>query len=414
MKKIIFSFLSLFLITVIQAQQVFDTVYVQAGYSHQSYYSLSNDEVANIDNSDWDLAFESTPFGVAIRINGQIGTELFAYPDGDTSDWADLTDTTGLSSWSQLYDSDNSWAVGAFNQNADTSSMFDYGWGVYNPVTHHVIGDSIFVIKLSDNTYKKILIESMILNVYTFRYADLDNTNDTTVSFSKSSYSEKNFGYYSIQNEEEIDREPASDTWDIIFTKYVGTYLPGIYYPVTGGLANKGVTSAQADDVTVEDAIWSDYTMEDTISIIGWDWKSLNFTTLLYEIAENRCYFITDVEGNIWKLTFTSFSGSATGEITFTKEQVGTVGINEISHVKEFTLYPNPSTNGRVNIHFNNTSSKVFTTITDLSGKRVFAENFYNQGDQIQQLDVSALKKGLYIISIENESSRMSKKLIIK
>jgi hypothetical protein len=416
MKNFILTFLTIISLNSLIAQPVYDTVYVQEGYTHQSYYSFANDEVANIINNDWDIALEMGGFGVAIRINGQLGTELYTYPDGDTADWATL-DTAGLASWTQSYDSDQNWELGAFNQGADTSSFVDFGWGYYNTTTHVVSGDSLFVIKLSNGDYKKVWIMNMNpnpgFNEYNFKYADIDGSNEVMVEYEKSNYAGKNFGYYSLQNEEEVDREPASDTWDIVFTKY-GSLAPGAYYNVTGGLTNKNVWTAQADEVDVESAVWSDYLFNDTISTIGYDWKTLNFQTFEYEVAEDRCYFIEDVDGNIWKVVFTAFGGSSNGMIAFTKEQVGTVGINEVEDEVAFVLYPNPATDGQVNIKFNNESSSVLTTITDLNGRQVLAEQFNTPGEQIQQLDVAHLSPGLYIISIENKASKISKKLIIK
>lgn len=414
MKKIILSFLILIAFTSLQAQQIYDTVYVGAGYTNQSYYSLANDEVANIVNDDWDLAFETGIFGVSIRINGQSGTELYPYPDGDTSSWATV-DTASVATWAQAYDSDSYWEEGAFNRGADTSNLLDFGWGYYNSTTHIVSGDSLFVIKLSNGDYKKVWIQTMdpFSNLYTFKYADIDGSNEVEVEYNKDTYDGKNFGYYSLQNEEEVDREPASDTWDIVFTKY-GSLAPGAYYNVTGGLTNKAVTSAQADDVDVDDAIWSDYIMNDTISTIGYDWKTLNFSTFLYEVTEDQAFFISDLDSNMWKIVFTAFGGSSDGMIAFTKEQVGTVGIDEQTKLTAFTLYPNPTTTGNITIKFNNTSSSSTTTITDLSGKQVYSERITFQGEQTQEINVSNLSTGMYIISIANESSRISKKLIIK
>lgn len=414
MKKIILSFLILIAFTSLQAQQIYDTVYVGAGYTNQSYYSLANDEVANIVNDDWDLAFETGIFGVSIRINGQSGTELYPYPDGDTSSWATV-DTASVATWAQAYDSDSYWEEGAFNRGADTSNLLDFGWGYYNSTTHIVSGDSLFVIKLSNGDYKKVWIQTMdpFSNLYTFKYADIDGSNEVEVEYNKDTYDGKNFGYYSLQNEEEVDREPASDTWDIVFTKY-GSLAPGAYYNVTGGLTNKAVTSAQADDVDVDDAIWSDYIMNDTISTIGYDWKTLNFSTFLYEVTEDQAFFISDLDTNMWKIVFTAFGGSSDGMIAFTKEQVGTVGIDEQTKLTAFTLYPNPTTTGNITIKFNNTSSSSTTTITDLSGKQVYSERITFQGEQTQEINVSNLSTGMYIISIANESSRISKKLIIK
>jgi hypothetical protein len=417
MKKILLSALTLVSSFALIAQQVTDTVYIGESYADQSYYSLSNDEVANISNLDWDLAFETAVFGVSIRINGQMGTELYKYPNGDTSDWASI-DTTGLSTWEQYHNSDNYWEYGAFNEGADTSDFFDYGWGNYNPFTHIVVGDSLYILKLSNGDFKKIWIVYMNpnqgINEYNFKYADIDGENEVEVTIEKDLYATKNFSYYSIQNEEQLDREPDSDTWDIVFTKYIAILEGGTPYPVTGGLTNEQVWSAQADDVDIASASWSDYLFSDTISIIGSDWKSFDLTTFSWVLAEDRCYFVQDVDENIWKIVFTGFGGSSTGLIEFTKEQVGTVGVNEVDNSTEFVLYPNPSTDGNVNIRFNNTSSSILTTIVDLSGKQVFAEQYFNQGEQIQQIDVSSFAKGLYIISIENDRSKISKKLIIK
>lgn len=418
MKKFILSFVAIFALFQLNAQQVDDEVSLGANYAYQSYYSLSDGEVANVINDDWDLAFETGYFGVSIRINSQNGIQLYMYENGDTSDWATM-DTTDISSWTQYYDSINYWGDGAFNRGVDTSETFDFGWGIYNPFTHNVVGDSLFVIQLSDLSYRKIWIESMIIsgdsiNEYLFKYANLDGTDEISVVFDKLAYSDKLFAYYSIQNEEVIDREPLADSWDIVFTKYWDFVFGQGYYGVTGVLINNNVENSQADDVDVDLANWSDYPMSDTISIMGWDWKFFNFNAGDYEIIEDRCYFIKDLDGIVWKLIFTDFIGLATGEIYFTKEEVGVVGVDEFNNITDFAVYPNPATNGFVTVQFINPASSVLTRITDLSGKEVFAERFSSQGEQTQQINVSTLSTGLYILSIENETSRVSKKLIIK
>ena len=89
-----------------------------AGYSNQSFYSFENGEVANVDNTNWDIAFSVSGMGSAVRINGGYGMELFTYPNGDLNDWSTL-DTSGMSSWTSQINSDESWSLGAFDQNAD-------------------------------------------------------------------------------------------------------------------------------------------------------------------------------------------------------------------------------------------------------------------------------------------------------
>jgi hypothetical protein len=413
MKNISLFIIAAFYTLTISAQQVDDFVFLEENYVQQSYYSMSNGEVANVDNTNWDLAFDANPFGVSIRINGQMGTKLFSYTDGDTADWSNI-DTVGIGTWPQQFDSDILWEDGAFNRSIDGSNEFDYGWGIYNPITHKVTGDSLYVIKLSDGNYKKIWIEDMALGVYHFKYADLDGGNETSVAMTKSDYADKNYGYYSIINEEEIDREPNSDTWDIVFTKYIGLFDPETYWSLTGAMHNNNVTSAMADGVDVGDALWSDYTMSDTISTIGWDWKIFNMTLFIYEMVEDRCYFVKDQSGVVWKLIFTGFIGATTGEVAFTVEEVGFIlGLDEIEIQSDFTIYPNPLRQGNLRIEMLNTSSDTYVNIIDLSGKQVFSSKFNKQGNQIEQLDLSHLNSGLYIISMISNQGKVSKKLIV-
>ena len=166
-RKLLLTITSLMLGVYVSAQGVYDTVSIFTGYAHQSYYSLNAGEIANIDNSDWDIAFDASGYGSTIRINGAIGTELYKYPDGDTSDWATL-DTAGISSWPMVYDSDTTWAGGAFNT-GKTSNPMDLGWGIYSTITHHVLGDSLFVIKLNNGSMKKLQIENLQNFCCTFR-----------------------------------------------------------------------------------------------------------------------------------------------------------------------------------------------------------------------------------------------------
>jgi hypothetical protein len=68
------------LISFTYSAQVYDSVFLQSGYTNQSYYNLNSGEVANVDNENWDLAFSLSAYGSSIRINGKTGTELYVYP----------------------------------------------------------------------------------------------------------------------------------------------------------------------------------------------------------------------------------------------------------------------------------------------------------------------------------------------
>ena len=285
------------------AQQVTDTVSLSAGYANQKWYSLQNDEQGTAPKNNWDIAFECAQYGTSILINSPTGTRLWVAANTDTSQWSTL-DTTGMAAtWPAKYNSDTSWYFGAFSQ--PQTNQFDLGWGIYNPITHFVDGDSLYVLKLANSAYRKVWIKQLASGTFTFRYATLDNSFDTTVSLVKSDFAGDLFAYYSLQNNGEADREPNASTWDLSFQQYTA-FLP-TPYGVTGVLANNGVLVAQANPVDVNTAQWTDYAYTTPIKQIGNEWKTQKMPTLQNHIAERTQYFLKHVNGNIWKFIFTGF-----------------------------------------------------------------------------------------------------------
>ena len=127
------------------------------GYENQSFYSMANGEIVNTQNNNWDIAFSTDAFSSTIRINDGKGVELYTYPLGDTSAWNTFDNNSINILVNPMYNSDTSWELGAFDVN--TTNGMDYGWGVYNLATHHIIGDSLFIIKTVDGNWKKLWLE---------------------------------------------------------------------------------------------------------------------------------------------------------------------------------------------------------------------------------------------------------------
>ncbi len=411
MKKTILSILSICGLVSLQAQQVSDMISLGAGYTNSVFYSLGNGEVSNVTNEDWDIAFNTSLMGVDIRINGGKGVELYTYPNGDTSDFATV-DTAGITSWVQNYNSSESWDVGAFNAGAN-GGAFDYGWGVYNTVSHYVTGDSVFVIKTLSGDYKKIWIESLASGNYNYKYANLDNTGMVSETIQLSSYSTKNYFYYSLDNGAIIDREPAKSDWDFVATKYMAPQPQGGYYPSTGILMNRGLKTREARSTDVTIASWSNFPEEEAIDVIGFDWKSFNTNTFTYYIETDLSYFVTDKAGNIWQIIFTGFGGSANGNIDFTKEMISAVSIEENFGIN-LGIYPNPAS-GQVTLLYDNLNEDLATiTIHDLQGKMVYSSQFSGEGFNKQILDVSFLNSGIYNVLITTKNRVGSQKLVIQ
>ncbi|RFC55927.1 T9SS type A sorting domain-containing protein [Brumimicrobium aurantiacum] len=396
--------------------QTDDTVSIGAGYTNETWYSLENGVQGTATAADWDLSFDLTGFGTSIRVNNGFGTTLYAYPNGDINDWASV-DTAGLSTWNPVYNSESSWFVGALDQNVNTNDPWDVGWGVYDQNTHVISGDSIFIIKLMDQSYRKLRIDDMTSGTYNFTFANLDGTNEVQGAVTKSDYTDKLFGYYSIQNETALDYEPVTlDQWDLYFGKYTG-FVPTAYN-VTGILAGPTTQVVQVDGVTDVAAFndWGSQTFTDDISTIGSDWKEFEFASMSYVIADDVVYFAKTAAGTIWKIVPTEFGGSADGNFIFTKEKMSTVSLDENGIQKaEVLVYPNPATNN-VSIILNNLSAQnAKVQIVGTDGKLMFSKEYVGASNfEVKNISVDSFETGVYIVNIVSGNESMTQKLVIK
>jgi hypothetical protein len=326
------------------AQSVADSVAVGAQYRDQIFYSLEHGVARTEALAGWDIAFELTGYTASILTNGGAGVELYQVPGKTVDNWAGALDTTGLSGWSRYDNSTATWSSGAFNMGHDASTG-DFGWGEYNMVTHVVSGTALYVIRLVDGSWRKIMIEGLTSGTYTFRTANLDGSSEKSGAVSKSSYVGKHFAYYSLVNDAALDREPNVDQWDLLFGKYVTMLDAGngtIPYGVTGVLANSGVQVAEVKsaNAAAEPAPSDSAAYTDSTARIGYDWKS--FTGSSYVVSDSVVYFVKSVGGGLYRLRFTGFSGSSTGVFRFEKTQLAVASVKrEDAVVARFAIYPN-------------------------------------------------------------------------
>ena len=412
--KIILTY-SLTLLFVYSYSQSSDSVTLNPSYTHQSFYNLNDGEIANIDNTNWDLAFSSSGYGSAIRINAQAGVELYVYPNGDINDWNSV-DISNINNWSSIMNSDTTWTIGAFNSTSVPTNSLDLGWGVYSTITHHITGDSLHIIKLSNGDYKKLQMIKLSSGVYDFKYANIDGSDEVTTNVSKSNYTSKNFGYYSLTNETELDREPDSDSWHILFTKYVSEIYPGTNYAVTGVLTNKNIEVAKAENVDVSNANYNSYSFSSQINTIGYNWKSYNMSSFSYDIVDSLCFFIKDDFGSIWKLQLTGFEGSSSGKINFNTENILSASDN-IANENIFAIYPNPTTSKEIKIIYDldySTGSLHKVEFFDMNGKLVKSLELANYGFIERNVNLYDLKSGVYFVSLITNEKSFQQKLIIQ
>ena len=402
----------------VSAQAVNDVVSIGATYTDQVWYSLQNDEQGTAPKNNWDLAFDVSTMGSTVLINSVTGTTLWKYPKNDTAGWASI-DTNGLSTWHAHWNSDTSWTYGAIGRYANPANPFDFDWGVYDLTTHSVIGDSLYIVQLANGDFKKLWIQSIVGTIISFKYANLDGSSTQYATFDKSLYPGKNFGYYSLQSNTSSDREPVSNNWDLLFTQHTA-FVP-IPYTVTGVLTNKGVQVAKRDNDAnyLTDNTYSTASFNIAINTMGHDWK--RFTGTSYAVQDSLLYFVKCKNGDIWKLIFTGFEGSSTGNYLFSREKLLTASAvpqTNASASNSLVLYPNPATTSSLNIVYDLATAQTSASLNifDVTGKAVYTTAALGAaGLHVFNLPANLqLQSGMYIVTLSSENYTNKQTLIIQ
>ncbi len=319
------------------------TVSTGAGYADEVYYDLETGTAVKSPLNSWDIGFQVTGFASSIITNGGNNVQLYAVPEKAAKDFGSAVDTAGLSAgWTPWYNSTGTWDMGAFTMDADPGNG-DFGWGTYSMINHTVSGTTLYVIVLPNGTAKQIVISGLASGVYTFKYADLDGSNQMTATLDKKTAAGKNFLYYSIGNGTIVDREPQTEAWDLLFGKYIDFAGPNldIPYGVTGVRSNAGVLVADVTTATpATEPAPAEEAYSDVINTIGYDWKS--FSGGSYVIRPDQVFFVRTRESAIYRVIFTGFGGSATGNFDFTSQALGVSSVeSEGAVAASLAIYPN-------------------------------------------------------------------------
>jgi hypothetical protein len=271
-------------------------------YQRQVYFDLlGNDEAASNVISDWDLSFESASGGWLIRLNSS--KFMLAGNSFDTDFSAELNPADLDMVFDKSDGNPDSTAIGAWYELMEDTAhslkhvyLLDRGKDENNKVLGH----------------KKVQFDIQGEN-FVMRYANPDNSGDTTVIISRDP--SMDLVYYSFATGlKEI--APLPDQWSLHFTKYT-TMLQtdeGEDYPylVTGVLLNPNGSVAVRDtlheftDITRENALELDFTSQ--ADVIGYDWKYYNFDAGVYTIVPDMHYVIRDRDGFFYKLRFIDFN----------------------------------------------------------------------------------------------------------
>lgn len=287
-----------------------------SSYINQVYFQFSTEKTATSDFRKWDLAFESSTSGYHVWING--GNMAMAALAGTSVSFDDVKTVTGVV-----------WKLDVPSWNPDSTAIGK--WTVNTDTAH---ATCVYLIdrgsEFGADRYWKVQFRTVNDSSYTFRYARLNGSSNYTKTISKNS--EHNYILFSFDdNGKVVNQEPEKPEWDVLFTRYraiITTVPPGypspMPYPVEGVLLNPANTSAVRDSVKAYSEIDIDYVktlkFETNRDVIGYTWKSINFTNPLadYTVKSYYSYILKDSRGVYWKFRFLDFY-NAQGERGYPK-----------------------------------------------------------------------------------------------
>jgi hypothetical protein len=408
-------------------------VSIGAGYADQVWFSLDDEKVTTKTNSDWDLYFHCGGYDAGIGINGGNTVELYLVKnsDADSFDDPEFADTTGFSAdvneekWQRVHNSNEKWTVGAFNLGNDGygDGSGDYGWGYYDPATHFIVGDYMFLIKLPEGDFKKISIDGLQAGKFIFRHANLDGTDEQEVEVKKGDANGRLLAYYSFENGVSYDREPEWAEWDITFHRYIdqidagGFFVP---YGVTGAKHNQGhlVAVVENGDYETQEKPEVNKFMQ-SITTIGHSWKEFDMGGMQWIIYSNNIYFIQQEGGDLYKLRFVDFGGSSNGNIYFDQEKYIPNSVKDDDKtLASFLVYPSIIERGEQltvlysqNPDIRNADIMVMNSL----GKEVASySNLSNDG--LKTIDISNLQlsSGMYFAVMSINGRTAVQKFIVK
>ena len=387
---------------------VYDDFSMSPGYEHMVFYSVDSGVVGQAVMASWDLAFDVRPMGGTARINGGQGMSLF--PAGPLSGWngvdESFIETAGT--LEPLRNDQSSWGSGAFSQGGDGG--FDLGWGVYDMVTHYVISDSMYVISLPDGSWKKFALLSLQSGVYAFQCANLDGTEYYEDQIVKDDYPGKLLAFYNLTNQEALDLEPSTG-WDMLFLRYVEEIQPDVFYGVTGALTHPetGIQMMEGMVDPFSEGAIDVPNMSYASNAIGYDWKS--YAGGSFTVLDDRCYFIQTVAGAHYRVVFTEFEGSMSGNVELGKVLLSGAQVGDFTEASaSLDVFPNPAT---TNQHLTIQSSAPMTELNvyGLAGGKIY-------GDQVQgwntTLNLDKLHPGVYLIEVFTTAGREVGKVTVQ
>lgn len=267
-------------------------------YGTQIYYDIeSNKVLASNAISDWTLGFANGASDRKIALNYATGARALKIEDC-TYDNLDLTYAEKLNLDNFQYDSDDTPAIDGWYSDGNVVSNL---YLIHNGTD----------VDGNDLGFSKITVTAYNGSSYTVKFADLSQGTSHEETITKSGNA--TFRFLDIPKSTVKDLEPNGQ-WDLLFTKYMNYITMGgesIWHSVVGVLIKEpGTTGALMPDTVFNDvtlASLDNVTLTSQRDVIGYAWKSISMSTMLYTADPTMIYAIRTENGNTFALHFTDF-----------------------------------------------------------------------------------------------------------
>jgi len=274
-------------------------------YLDQLFFDFETNRVVHISKvSSWDLAFDASPTGYHVFMNG--GGDVFLHNTHETDFDKVTTAPSKFSTEDWMFD--RPCGLG------DSTAMGDWR----NP--NGMALNEIYIAKLKINSGTDVVFKKfrMVLadgSRYVMEYADLDETTAHTITIPKDE--KYNYSYFSFaEGGKIVQPDPPKDTWDIVFTRYRYVYYgynngQDFAYMVTGVLTNPYNTTTAADstkkfaELNGEEITKLKYSNHR--DVIGFDWKEYSLSAGAYNVNTAKNYVIKNRRGQYWKIHFLDY-----------------------------------------------------------------------------------------------------------
>lgn len=81
--------------------------------------------------------------------------------------------------------------------------------------------------------------------------------------------------------------------------------------------------------------------------------------------------------------------------------------------LQNFALYPNPN-NGSFTVSFNsNSTNKISVDVFDIRGRNVFSNEYQNNGIFNENIQMSTIQSGIYLVKVQDGEQQLTKKIVI-